>query len=440
MDWISFGLLLSENLGLFLLLLAGSVLLYIVLFRRFFISVLDPAMIALLFSVFGFAVVWFLFFTGTIDPFFLYSYLATQIAFWLGLFTFRSLRKEEMIRNFQRTGIEYQEVFETVFFVSTAVIYILLQLTSYKVIGVPLLLGNHINLYYGGGGWGILGRILDVVKPCSVFMLIYFLLKSRTSLFLGFFKYSFTAIVLLFFALSGSKGEFLSIGYVLFCFLILNAWAQPSWFKRINRIGVVLIAVGAGFAFLTIVLSPGSIGEGQSATGVFLYRLVASGDIYYFAYPNGNITRLDHTNSFLALFGDIFSTLRLVPREKQPVILGVQLFRLFSNLDITAGPNARHNVFGYLYYGFYGSIIFSYLLGFTLSLVRNKLFFQLRKSLLGQLSFVMLYLNLSGIETDPPMAVSNLENVMLIFPVLLLISLSIYTVLLKDQLNKPICT
>jgi hypothetical protein len=433
MDWVSFGLLLNEHLGLFAGILVVSIVFYTLIFRRFYISILDPVLFAVLFSVFGFAVVWFLYFAGSIEPKYLASYLLTQIAFWLGLFSFKSLKKRQLISPYKPIIFQDQQLFEKVFFLVTSLLYLFGQLLSYQVIGIPLLLGTHIDVYNNSGGWGMLGRILDVVKPCAIFMLIYFLFKVNTSFFITIYKYFFLAVIILFFALSGSKGEFMSLGFIIFCFLLLNAVSYKKQFLKINKYGVIILGVGVVFALLTIVVQPGGIGEGQTTTEVFLFRFVASGDTYFFVYPNNNIEHISHAQPFLALFGDIFSTVRIIPREKQPVVLGVQLFRMFSDLDITAGPNARHNVFGYVYYGFYGSIVFSYLIGLTLSFVRNKLYFSLRRNILGQIGFVLLYINLAGIETDPPQAVSNLENVLLILPFILFISISFFVLLMKNK-------
>lgn len=418
MDWVGFGLLLNDHIPLYLIILAVSIVIYALIYRKLYLSILDPIMFAVLFSVFGFSVVWFLYFTHSIYVKYLISYLLTQIAFWGGLFTFKSLGKRQILKQYKTVYVEEQYLFEKIFFIVTSGLYMLLQLVSYKLIGIPLLLGTHIDLYSGSGGLGIIGRILDVLKPCSIFMLIYFLFNKSKSLFIYAYKYFFLLMVIVFFALSGSKGEFMSLGFLIFLFLLLNGADFKKYFLRIRRLELLLLAGGVIVAFLTIIVQSA---DGENSIGVFLFRLVASGDTYYFAYPNGNIEHVNNASPFLALFGDIFSTVRIIPRENQPVILGVQLFRMFSDLDITAGPNARHNVFGYVYFGFWGSIVFSYLIGFVLSITRNKLFFNLRKNIFGQLLFVFLYLNLSGVETDPVMAVSNLENVLLILPVVLFI-------------------
>jgi hypothetical protein len=375
------------------------------------------------------------------DGRYLASYLLTQVAFWAGLFTFRPLKKQALIVSAKTWVFEDQCLFEKSLFIISSGIYIIAQLISYKVVGVPLLIGSHIDIYNSSGGWGILGRILDVVKPCAIFMLIYFLFKKQPSVFFNAYKYCFLFVVLLFFALAASKGEFMALGFLVFCFLILNASRLKDIFSRMRRLEIIIISAALCFAFFTILVLPDSENIGYSSTGYFAFRLVSSGDAYFFAYPNNNIEQINGAHPFLALSGDIFSTVRIIPRDQQPQILGLQLFRMFSDLDIITGPNARHNVFGYVYFGFYGSIVFSYLIGLTLGFVRNKLFFRLRRSLLGQLLFVYLYLHLSAIETDPPMAISNLENVLLIFPFILGLSIFVFILAGKSvpmpQLAKP---
>jgi hypothetical protein len=364
---------------------------------------------------------------------YLVSYLFTQIAFWAGLFTFKSLTREEILSPSKIIEVEDQYTLEKIFFLTVSSIYIIVQLISYKLVGIPLLLGSHIDIYNNSGGLGIIGRVLDVFKPCSIFMLIYFLFKKGASISFRAYQYFVLAITLLFFALSGSKGEFMTLGFILFCFLILNAHRLKKYFNKLGRWEVIIIGMGLFFVFLTIVFQPTENGITNNNVEFFLFRLVSSGDAYFFAYPNHNIEHISGAHPFLALFGDIFSTVRIIPREQQPEILGLQLFRMFSNLDIITGPNARQNVFGYVYFGFGGSIIFSYLIGLALSLVRNRLYFNFRQNTFGMMLFVLLYINIAGIETDPPQAVSNIENVLLILPVAVFITAFVYFLVKKSE-------
>ncbi|HWD88587.1 MAG TPA: hypothetical protein VG367_10705 [Mucilaginibacter sp.] len=433
MDWVSFGLLLKANEVLYCIIFAASAIFYALLFRRMFISILDPFFFALIFSVFGFSVVWFLYFTKSIDARYLVSYLLTQIAFWAGLFTFKSLRRREILSKVKVVRIEDEELLEKIFFVTVSSIYIMIQLASYGLIGIPLLLSSHIDIYNNSGGLGILGRALDVLKPCAIFMLVWFLFKRSGSISFKTYQYFFLLMLLLFFALSGSKGEFMLLGFIVFCFLILNASRFKQVFRKLRRLEILIIGAGLCFVFFTIFAQSTENGITSNNLQFFAFRLVSSGDAYFFAYPNHNIEHISGSQPFLALFGDIFSTVRLIPREQQPQILGLQLFQMFSKLDIITGPNARQNVFGYVYFGFFGSIVFSYLIGFLLSLVRNRLYFNLRRNIFTQLFFVLLYINLAGIETDPPQAISEVENVMLILPVIIFITGFFYLMLKKSS-------
>ena len=124
-----------------------------------------------------------------------------------------------------------------------------------------------------------------------------------------------------FFALSGSKGLFMTVGFALFIYLILNASKFKSQFLNIRKYERYLIFAGLAFAFFTIIIQSGNFNNtSDSSLKILLYRLVASGDTYYFAYPNYNIESINGSKWFLALFGDIFSVLRIIPRNRQPGI------------------------------------------------------------------------------------------------------------------------
>lgn len=423
MDWSEFGLLLNEHLYLYLQLLVFSVIVYIFIFRKVYISFLDPFIFSVVFSVFGFSVVLFLYLTNNIPEIYLISYLLTQVAFWLGFFSFKQLNKESIQRESSDVTFDYQLHFIKYFLIFSSIIYILLQVSSYLYVGIPLLMESHVNTY-AGSGLGVLGRFLDVLKIIVIFLLLYriFLTKMTTSfrLFAGFMTITMVA----FFLLSGSKAEFMLIGQILFCVLILNATKLKKQFNDIRKYEKWIFVIGLIFVFAVIFVQAGAgVNDGDTPISIFLFRLVSSGDTYYFSYPGGIIERFDGSSPFMALFGGIFVALRIFPSESMPDSVGYTMFKWFYTSDATIGPNARHNVFGYVYFGFIGSILFSFIIGFIISYVRNKLFFKLKKNVLGQLLFVFAYVNLAIIETDPPSAISNFENTLLILPIVLFMAL-----------------
>ncbi len=430
MDWWHFGLLLNENTVLYLWTLLSTAIFYFVIYRKTFLSILDPLVFSVIFSAFGFSVVLFLFITKSIETKYLISYLLTQFSFFGGYFTLQSLRKNQILE-YPRQLIVFvdEDLFIRILFIVCASLYIFIQLISYALVGIPLFIGTHIDLYTGAGGLGILGRLIDVLKPITIYLLIHYTFTKTSSITFYVYKNSIFFLLLIFFALSGSRSEFLTIGLIFFCYLILNGYKLGDYFKKIRRYELIILLCGLFFIFFTISFQSNNSGSDTSGLAIFLFRLVASGDAYYFSYPNGYIENLSHAKPFLALFGDIFSTLRIIPREQQPVILGYQLYQLYGQSDTIMGPNARHNVFGYVYFGFYGSILFSYILGFSLSFVRNKSFYFFRKTTLGQILFVLLYTNFAVIETDPPMIISNLENILLLLPVILIVSISSFVLI-----------
>ena len=55
---------------------------------------------------------------------------------------------------------------------------------------------------------------------------------------------------------------------------------------------------------------------------------------------------------------------------------------------------------------------------------------------MGQLIFVFLYVELAKIETDPPSSISNLENTLLILPIIFMIVHFIFVTSKKLENNK----
>lgn len=424
MHWGEFILLFSNHIPLYFLILVSVLAMYVIVFKHLYISYLDPLIFSLIFSAFGFSVVVFLFCTKSIDIKYFLSYLFTQLAFFLGFFTFKSLRKKDLMTN---EGAKNYLNYHLVLFmaVNLSLVYIACYIATYVLVGVPLLMGTHIDIY-AGSGYGVLGKILDVIRPVLIYLVTFLFFKKNKNFPLRVFLTIITISMITFSALSGSKGDFMIFAMVFFIFLLLNASRFPTAFINLKKYGLRIILVALVLVFFTITFNISGkdkvieLGTGNAALDAFLFRLISSGDTYYFAYPNHVIDHLRGGDAFLALFGSIFSTLKLIPYEQQPVPLGVQLYRQVIGYSLeTIGPNPRHNVFNYVYFGSFFSIIVSFLMGMFLSFVRNRLFFKLRNGIASQLFFVLMYLNISSIETDPSMAMSNIENVLLFFPFIL---------------------
>ena len=424
MHWGEFILLFSNHILLYFSILISIIALYVIVFKHVYISYLDPLIFSLIFSAFGCSVVIFLYYTKSIDTKYFLNYLFTQIAFFIGFFVFKSIRKKDiMINQGAKNNLNYHLVLFMA--VNISLVYIACYLATYALVGIPLLMGTHIDIY-AGSGYGILGKILDVIRPVLIYLVSFLFFKKNKNFALKTYLAIISLCIVTFSALSGSKGDFMVFAMVFFIFLLLNASRFPAAFSNLKKYGLRIVVVALILVFFTISFNITgkdnviSLGTGNSALDAFLFRLISSGDTYYFAYPYHVIDHLNSNNAFFALFGSIFSTLKLIPYDQQPVPLGVQLYRQVIGYSIeTIGPNPRHNVFNYVYFGPYFSVIVSFFMGVFLSFVRNRLFFKLRNGIASQLFFVLMYLNISSIETDPSMAMSNIENVLLFFPFIL---------------------
>jgi hypothetical protein len=164
-------------------------------------------------------------------------------------------------------------------------------------------------------------------------------------------------------------------------------------------------------------------------------RFVYSGDIYWYAYPD-NIYKIIPPNRPLeALFGDFLGLFRLYDWDELPSAIGLTLKRYHHPSDVISGSNARHNVFGLIYFGFYGSILFSFLIGVSISFVRNRLAGIINYTFVGGGIFTYLILKTSGFDTDPTLTLSYLNNLLVIFPVLFIGYLLIVEFLKPNSAN-----
>ena len=177
MSYYEFGLLLYDNLYLYIAVFIFSVILYIVLFRRTVHSILDPYFFSLFFSCSGFSVVIFLFLINEISNFYFYQYLITQTFFFTGfLLTFRneeSNNKVAVNANNSTTINISNRYF--IFYMCISTIFIVLQLYTYKVVGIPIFLKYRLAAVGIGGGFGIINRFVGLFSLISFYFTCLFL-------------------------------------------------------------------------------------------------------------------------------------------------------------------------------------------------------------------------------------------------------------------------
>jgi len=143
------------------------------------------------------------------------------------------------------------------------------------------------------------------------------------------------------------------------------------------------------------------------------YRMVAFGDIYIYAYPDATIESLRGDNPLIGLFGGFLSTFRLFPVEQTYTNLGYQLALLtVPDLDYIAGPNPRHPVFAYHFFGPL-AFVFSFILGLLTQKVHRNLYFPVKRAYLQTLIAFAVYTALVNVSADFDYAMSRLASTLI---------------------------
>jgi hypothetical protein len=397
-----------------------SLFIYFITLRSYFISILDPFFLSAVFSGFGFFVVLFLYITKNIEFHYFLSYILTQLFLYFG---FVSGNKSLLFKTSIKITFGNNKNFKNVLFVLSMFIFIFLQILVYIISGIPLFMKSRLETFIGGSGYGLVSRFIDVSKFFAFFIALIFLTDRNDKK--NILKRIFIILSIVFFlvssVLSGSKSSFLIFGYIFFCYVIMTDNNKHIYylFKKNEKI-IVFIAI-----FVAIIINSYRSNGLMSAISSFFLRFINSGDVYWYAYPNGCIEQLSKEHPWRALFTDFLGLTRIIPWKELPTAIGIDLYKMHHSIDTIGGPNARHNVFGYIYFGYYGSMIFSFIIGFIIGRVR-KIFLNINNKSLPVILFISyLYVSIYSFEADPMYALSLINSLLIVFPCLIFLSLII---------------
>lgn len=416
-----------DNINLFFGILFLSLIFHYFLFRSQIKSFIDPYFFAVFSSAFCLTDVFFMYFINKISFYIFSSYVLTQISFFLGFYSFKK-RKTPIVnvKNLdEKPDVSLNDLIAFYFF---SFIYLTSQVIIYATKGIPLFMVSRLETFSDGGGSGVLGRITEVSSIFSLysFFLVIKVDKIRLS---ESFKYIIISLIFLTFMLSGSKGSFLTIFYVFWTYIVfsqLKGGEYQVYLRLLKKNIKRIVFFSVSLACLVIYIQSknkqeeADISEAMNPIVEMAFRFVYSGDIYWFSYPNNVYQSIPSDRGITALFGDVFGLFRIYDWTELPEAIGLTMKRYHHPSDIIMGSNARHNVFGLIYYGFIGSIFFSYTLGLMLSFIRNKLPSYLNYTFFGGGVFTYLIIKTAGLDTDPPLTVTYLDNLFFVFPILFL--------------------
>lgn len=393
----------AERLDTYLVLLGLLAPLHFWLARRLAMSIFDPLFIVVLADWFGFTLVAFMQVNGDIRGGHFSYYVCSQVAFYGGLLSAHALFRGPRVRAFDPPFalVKWVTLFAIAVHVSSTVV-------KWGLTGVPLFNTSRLGVFAESGGLGIIERFETGAFYILSFSVLLMWIRFRREIF-------WTTLLcvlwlLVYIALSGSKAALLGLMQVYF---LLRYLLAPK--RRQSFVG----AKGGGKAFVLAavfslgVLAVQSQGNPEEVLLGLAFRLVSFGDIYIYAYIDDTLRYIQGDNPFIGLFGGALSTFRLMPGDWLYKNMGLQFSAIvFPDLDYLAGPNPRHNVFGFHFFGWAG-LIFSFLIGLVIAYLQARLYRREPSGYLSVLWAFLLYFSLVSLSGDFDYSLSTLSSILI---------------------------
>jgi len=408
---------------------------YLFIFRKQINSVFDPLFFATVYGALAGADVVFLWWQGKIDVGYFIQFLITDAAFFLGVLVSKPVKEYSQTQTGSRRGSRSfvllsggERPLLGALYVVSAITFVVTQAVTYAIQGIPILYRSRLDYYSGGGGIGVLDRILNVTWLFSCYLLIYrFATKTRSEgwprvldVFVGFALVASPV-------LSGSKSSFISIVFVIYYFRFFHRRDRSCGTadKVLGKLqgATVLFAVAAAAFVISV---QGATTDPSLWVATLGVRFASFGDAFFMAYPSHVVDSIPGRDGFLAVFGGLLATFRIVPYEVVPEPLGYVLHRIVYGFDNSTGPNARHNVFGLVFFGQMGSICYSLIIGMIVGFIRNRLPAFIRPGSAMEPVFVFLAISCVGLFADLALVMKDIGSIILIMPFLYAISGLVY--------------
>ncbi len=406
---LQFLALLADHPVSYLACIAVSFCSVLFLFRRYFFSFIDPLFFFLAVNEsMCITDVFFMWYYGMATPHVALNYAMTETALFLGVLQFRApgLRNPPPPASTAATN-----ALRVLYWVALP-LFVGLNLLIYVERGIPLLQETRL-VIYRGSGWGSLDRAFDVLSVVIIYYLIDVLRRRRWR----FAEWLSLVTVVLIELMSGAKIAVLEIFFVagLASYYLGTAGQLFSIRSKYFRAGAVLASCSA-IIVIAIQGRNGTESGPESNPIVALgLRLVSCGDAFIYAYPNNFVLHIDGSHPVKALLAEYLAFFRIVDARDLPVHIGVQLSEYFTGHGEEFQTNAKHNLFGLVYFGYWGSILYSYLVGTVIGLVRCVLLRARRRNWSAGIVFVLLSLGTIQLVSEPDVLNRYAIDIALVF-------------------------
>ena len=397
-----FTLLLFQEWDIMLIAVLIVMFFYFILFRKYILSIFDPLLFNLFFSTIGASTMLFLYIIGKRECKYFLFYLLTQTAFFIGFIFFRPISIKTKYNKENKT---YNMLAIKYFYLISSVLLFLFQLFIYVFKGIPLFMESRLNVIGNDTLFKIYNRLRDVFYIPVVLLMFYFIFtkKNKKLKFYSFFILFFVVISNI---LNGAKSALINIVLIYFIYSLFSL-------RMSNQIPLNLLKKHTKKIFVFALLGAVVVVSEKTDNAFFfiLYRILIGGDSYFMTFPYGTIEYfVARDNWFINLFASPLSLLGIIPSSEIPPSLGFDIMAYHYKAFLFKGPNPRHNILGYVYIGYYGAILFSFILGLLLGFIRNKLYKLLTAGPIGLVIYGSFLFSVLMLETDFYNGLASLIN------------------------------
>lgn len=408
--WQEFLINFSYEIEACFMIILCVCLFYFVVFRKHVINIYDPFFMSLFASAMGASVCFSMYYMNlyyNMDYF--YNFILTELAYIFGLLCIKPLQYKKINEHNMLTWMSNETLIKKYLYYGFSISYILSQMIGVIYLGgAPILLGGDRLNFYKDSGAGILAYINGAMPIVILFLLYQRWFFKKYNLIEKGYDILVLLLIVFFQILTGGKSSVLILVNILFYFYIMFKIRDD--YRSLNQ-SKKLMKASFALAILSVFIITFFVLDSVTLDGILLSlgtRILAYGDVFPTFYSDDILSSLNLKNFFIYIFGTPLGTIRLLDYSEIGQSLGNQYKQLMTGIDTAGGVNTRHNVMGLAYFGFYGSVIFSFFLGIGVNLIRNKLFYYCTKSSFSYILYIELCIFASMFATDFRYAINYL--------------------------------
>lgn len=385
MSWDEFYFLLfGKDFKLLIVIFIFNFFMLIFFFRKNINNLFDPLNIMIINLSSCFTIFIYLFFKKLIIDDYFYQLININI-FFIIIFKIILSYKNIVVFN-KKLDVKFFKVYYNVH----TILFFLTVIYFYKLINVNLMV-NKLNAFEN----------LGFLRYSSIFLfpgqLILIFIKREMYIYKSKVDYLIYILILILFFFSGGKTA--TVTYFLYIFSILyflNLIQKNILYQKLKKYSFNIFI----FSFIGIIILFGLILKTSNLEIVLkmiIHRIFSSGDIYYMAYVNNNIEKMEGISLFNYYFLPIIRPiLKRIVELKECVYPGFQIIEVIYGIKTNSfGPNTRYDLvlqMNLRYLGIIGGILSGFLMGIARKIkTLNFIFLE---------TMVILFVNLETVIQD----------------------------------------